>query len=202
MNLDDALARSAPPVAPRSPELQSELSDLVLATEAAARRPRRRFRMGTISLVVTAALGLGTTGAMAGGAIPTLSWLPWVTPSKTHCELTFEVRPSSNNEGEPKSRTYSAAEYAHGAEVARAFLDSYDYSGIEQETAIREYQVEEEAAHAAQLDPAERPPRASGSTLETLAVGRRVAEDLRAHLESQGIPMETVMFIQGWRCER
>jgi hypothetical protein len=200
MNLDDLLDQSAPPVSQRTPALRSELNDLVLTTEAAA-RPRRFLRTASVSLVAIAALGCGTTAAMASGIIPTPSWIPWVTTSQTNCEMYFVVE-AAGLAGEPKTRTYSVAEGEHAARVANDFLASFDYTTIDKAAVIREYQAREDEAIAALPDPAERPPRTTGSELEIAAVGAQVAKELRAHLESQGIPMETVLFMQGWRCER
>lgn len=197
MDLDDLLDQSAPPVSQRTTELQNDLNDLVLTTEAVA-RPRRGRRIAAVSLVAIATAGFGTTAA---GITPMPSWMPFVTSAQTHCEVSYVVEPSSPGNGEPQSWDFPEAEAAHAAKVATAFLAQFDYAGIDKDAAIRRLQATEEAIIAAQSDPAERQPRSTGSHLEVQAVSWQVWTELRDHLESQGISPDAVQFNYRSRCD-
>lgn len=200
MNLDELLRESGPPVSPRTEALHDELNAVVLASEAAARPRRRGWRIGVASVVASAALVFGT----AAGVIPAPEWLPWVTKSGNQCQMYFTVQPTvlpnGQTAGEPLTRAYTPAESAHAVAVAQAFLASYDFAGIDEAAAIREWQRKEDKAIAAQPDPAERQPRLTGDDLSIMAVGDVVWHDVRHHLEEQGIPTELVLSEQGWRC--
>ncbi|MQW77185.1 hypothetical protein GHK92_15025 [Nocardioides sp. dk4132] len=90
MNLDDLLARSAPMVTPRSPELDEDLRAMTRASGPRSRM-RRPMRLTVAAGIAAGVLGLGTVGAAAvinNGVL----WFT-STSSGDSCEMEFAVQP-------------------------------------------------------------------------------------------------------------
>lgn len=102
--------------------------------------------------------------------------------------------------GEPKSRGHSEAEKKATVAEATRFLDSFDYSSIDQAAAIRKRQREDDAQIAAQPDPAERPPRLTGDDLALSAVSAVVWDRLEAHLIAKGLEPYAATFMSSYDC--
>lgn len=96
MSLDDLLARTAPPTAPRTAALCRELDSMVLGTQPPARRSRR---IGIAAAVAGTFLSTGTVAAAAAGLISPPAWVPWGTESGRACEMEFSVVPASADGG-------------------------------------------------------------------------------------------------------
>jgi|GEM_PF-2938322 len=199
MDLDELLRRSAPPTARRSAGLDRAVDQLMVATEAQARSPRRLRRFGLVAATATGIIGLGTAGAVAAGLVP--GWVPWATENGRSCEMQFIAQPRGDD-GEPAAVDYSAADQRRAADEARRFLAGFDYHSIDKARAIAQWQRSEDAAIAATV-PGEQQPRLDGADLELNAVGRVVWLRLQAHLEAEGFtrPADAVGFAQAWRCE-
>lgn len=198
MDLDDLLDRSAAVVSPRTPELRQELQTLLANAERAARPGRRRLRALSVAGATVGALTLGTATAMAAGLVPTPAWVPWTTGTGSACHMEFIVT-KAGPDGPPLSRTYPEAEKQHAVQVAQAFLARLDYTTIDKDAAIRDFQRGEDAAiaHAAL---GEQQPRLHGDDLEITAVGQVVWQRLDRYLNEQHIPSELVFPSQAWRC--
>lgn len=201
MNIDDLLDHSAPPLVRRDAELADELLALVAATEGAVRPRRRRLRLALGSVAAVAVVGIGTTGAMAAGFVPTPTWVPWTTSAGETCELEFGVRAAGDGYGEPLSREYSHAESHEAVRVATEFLHDYDYEAIDEAEAIVRWQAIEDEVIAAEPDPEERQPRDTGQDLRIQAVSNSVWTDLREHFAEHDIPIELIAGGMGWTCD-
>lgn len=199
MDLDELLRQAAPRTAPRTDELQRELRVLVREAESTARPQRRTVRATLVGVVTAGAVGLGTATAMATGVVPTPAWIPWTTGSGSTCEMQFTARPLDT--GAPSARRHTDAERRQAVDEANRFLASFDYSSIDEEQAIREFQAEEDAVIESQPDPEERQPRLTGDDLVLTAVGSEVWDALEVHLASRGIDTELVGYGQTWKCE-
>ncbi|WP_104106208.1 hypothetical protein [Nocardioides sp. 616] len=192
MDLDDLLARAAPPLAARTPALDDDLRGLVRESEPPARSPRR-LRLAVSAGVAASVLGLGVAGAavaMNQGAL----WFT-TTSSGDACEMEFDVQPVGPQDaasGEPatilQGRTAwpSPAEQEQVAEEARAYLSSYDFDAVDREAAMKEYDAEQRRI-IARAAPGEAQPSLIGDDLEMHAVWRGVLQDLGAHLEGLGM---------------
>lgn len=197
MDLDDLLARSAPPPTPRSAELDWALARLVADAEKCVRNPRRR-RIGLVASGAVALIGVGTAGAMASGLLSVT--VPWSTGEGQSCSMKFTAAPRGAD-GEAPSTAYSTADQRAAAQSATTFLSSIDYSSIDTDEAIEQWQRAEDAASA--TEPAgEQQPRLTGDDLEISAVGRVVWQQVEAHLRAEGYatPADAVSFNQGWAC--
>lgn len=203
MNLDHLLDSSAPSTAPRTAELDRELHRMVLDAESAARPVKRSLRIGLAGALATVVFGAGTAGAMAVGLVPTPKWVPWTTLSGSHCAIEFTVNPvieGRPGDGDPRQHGHSEADKQAAVAEANRFLKSFDYSSIDQAAVIRKYQKEEDAAIAAQSDPAERPPRATGDDLALTAVGAEIWHRLDAHLTAKNLEPSALTYMTGYRC--
>ena len=202
MDIDDLLARSAPPRAERTPELREALRLLAVDVESQSRTPRR-VRRGTLLAGATAAiLGLGAAGAAAGDFLP--RWVPWTTDQGSTCTIQFRVKPFLTPEehleyphfGEDEYPAFDVSEdeYPHlsqgkveAIQEALRFLATFDVDSIDYAQAIRDYQREEDAAIAS-MPPAEQQPRLTGDDLSEAAVHYEVSKELADHLASMGLP--------------
>lgn len=198
MDLDELLDLAAPPTARRTDGLQRELRLLVREAESRARPQRRRLRAALVGVAAAGAVGLGTATAMAAGVVPTPGWVPWTTDSGSTCEMQFTARPL--DAGAHSKQRHTDAERRRAVDEANRFLASFDYSSIDEEQAISEFQTEEDAVIRSQPDPEERQPRLTGDDLALTAVGFEVWDALEAHLTSRGIDPELVGYGQGWKC--
>jgi hypothetical protein len=188
MDLDDLLDRSAPPTAPRTATLERELHRMVLEAEPAAGRPvRRALRRVVVGGLATAALGVGTGGAMAVGLVPAPDWVPWTPPSGRTCVFQFTVSPVDETSGEPAAGGHTEQDKRLAVAEANRFLGAFDYSSIDEHAAVRRYQAAEDAVIASQPDPSERQPRLTGDDLVISAINREVVQRLHAHLRAKGL---------------
>jgi hypothetical protein len=205
MDLDELLDNSAPPIAPRTADLERELHQLVLDAGSAARPRRRGLRIGIAGGLATVVIGAGSVGGMASGLVPTPSWVPWTTPSGSHCTMEFTVSPQEvlpPGEGEPLAHGHTEAQKRAAVAEAQRFLKSFDYTTIDQAAAIRKFQKDEAAANAMQADPAERSPRLTGDDLAIAAVGSEVWQRLKADLIAKQLQPYAVDFMSGNRCDQ
>lgn len=198
MDLDELLDRSAPATATRTATLQNELQRMVANAEAATRPRRNGLKAGLVSVMAAGVFSVGTAGAMAAGIVATPSWIPWATDSGSSCAMQFTA--SAAGPDEEHGRPYTEAEQQRAVTEANRFLASFDYSSINEADAIRAWKEAEDAAVAGQPDPDERQPRLSGDDLAITAVRHQVWNRLAADLTAHGIPTDTVVFAQGWRC--
>jgi hypothetical protein len=192
MDLDDLLTRAAPAVVPRSAELDAELRALVRAAEP---RPAPRRRRLVVAGAVTAAL-LGGGVAAATGAVPLPGgWLH--TPSGSDCRIELYAEPTSVLDG----KTYPAEETGPAVAAAQKWLADVDLDAVDQDQAVRDWQVAEAAARASQPDPDERQPKLHGDDLQTQALGYAVGQRLTAYLRAQGLDPLAVDLTMGSRCD-
>jgi hypothetical protein len=198
MDLDELLAAAAPPTARRTVDLELELRRLVREVEPTARPQRRRVRAALVGLATAATVALGTATAMAAGVVPTPGWLPWTTGTGSTCEMQFTARPLFG--GATPGRRYTHAERREAVDEANRFLASFDYASVDEQSAIEEFQAEEDVAINGQPDPNERQPRLTGDDLAITAVGFEVWDALEDHLRSRGLDPTLVGYGQGWKC--
>lgn len=194
MDIDDLLARSAPPVAPRTTQLRDDLRALVRESEPPPRRARRRISRTAVGAgIVTGVLSLGVVGAAAvinDGAL----WFT-TTSAGDACEMEFSVEPVGPEDaasGEPamimagRTSWPSAAEQKTTAAEARKFLAGFDYDAVDRAAAVRRFDVEQRRIIAA-APSGEAPPLLTGNDLETTAVRSVVFDALSAHLKAKGL---------------
>ena len=202
MDLDRLLDSSAPPIAPRTAVLESELHRLILDAEAAARPARRGLRIGLAGALATVVIGAGTAGAMAAGLVPTPQWVPWTTPAGSQCGFDITVSPViklAPGDGDPRQHGHSEAEKQAAVAEANRFLKSFDYSSIDQAAAIRKFQKGEDAAIAAE-PPGERQPRMTGDDLALMAVAAEIWDRLEADLTAKNLEPYALTYIPAYRC--
>ncbi|MEU4195238.1 hypothetical protein AB0E69_25290 [Kribbella sp. NPDC026611] len=205
MELDDLLGKSAPPLTPRTAALEHDLHRMVVDAEAAARPRRRRLRAGAIGGLATTAIAIGTGAAMATGLVPTPTWVPWTTPSGSQCRIQVTVSPVVDErpgDGEPLAHGHSEADKQAALNEANRFLNSFDYSSIDQAAAIRKFQKAEDAANAGEPDPAERQPRITGDDLALSAVGSEIWHRLAADLTDKHLEPYALSYVVGYGCGR
>jgi len=201
MDLNDLLNRSAPPVAPRSPELTKQLDDLVVGAEATARSAGRRYRATLVSALTVGVLGAGTVGAMATGVVSTPGWVPWTTEAGATCELEFHAVPDLGPGAVSPTRTYTADEERQAVAEANRFLDEFDYGSIDVDEAIEKWgEAEGGTSVSGDPDAIRRNDAMKQDTLELGSVGREVEARLAKHLDEKGLPSGAVAVEQGWRC--
>lgn len=189
MDLDELLSRSAPPLTPRTPQLERELHHLVAASEAAQARRRWPIRTALVSGALAGTLGLGAV-ASATGVLP--GWPSFSTSSGQTCEIALSASALEPGDGEPVAASFRAAERQETLAAARAFLADFDYDSVDRRQAIASWQAEESRVRAAQTDPAERQPRLTGDDLEVTAVSRSVITDLDAALAAKGLDIRAI----------
>lgn len=188
--LDERLRQATPPVSVRTPAMRRELDALVVAATPVERRRRRMTRASLVGATAVGALGVGTAAA-AAGLIPGWSVL---TSSGQTCQV--EVIPAAPHagDGEPGAE-FDATERAEAVAAARSFLRGFDYGSINREAAISRWQAAEDAAVAAQPDPAERQPGLAGDDLEVTALTYEVTTSLRNYLSSRGLDIRAVSLV-------
>lgn len=203
MDIDNLLARSAPPVAPRTGQLKDDLRALVRESEPARRAHRRISRTAVGAGIVTGVLSLGVVGAAAvinDGA-------PWFTTTSAGnpCEMEFSVEPVGPEDapnGEPAmimaGRTHwpSAAEQKTTVAEARQFLAGFNYDAIDRVAAARRFDVDQRRIISA-APTGEAQPLLTGNDLETTAVGGVVFDALSAHLRAKGLSPYAVVTATG-----
>lgn len=193
MDIDDLLARSAPPVAARTTALAEDLHALVRESEPSRRAGRRFSRTALGTGIVAGVLSLGAVGAAAVINDGTL-WFT-TTSSGDACEMEFTVDPVGPEHaasGEParimagRTTWPSAAEQEATAAEARRFLDEFDFEVLDRAAAVRRFDAEQRRIIAA-APPGEAQPLLTGDELETTAVGFAVIDSLVAHLKAEGL---------------
>lgn len=181
-SLDKLLSASAPPVTPRTPELERELARLAVEAETAVVPIRSRLR-GRIALSALAALsvvGFGTA-ASAAGIVPAPPWAPWYDdPATTHnqttssgaeCEVRYGAK-AIRDQSHPVGESDRAAALA----AAKDFLRDFDFATIDVGEAV-------ERVPSTAVDPG-----AAADEVETFAVQLALQERLDAELTRQGLP--------------
>lgn len=203
MDIDDLLSHSAPPSADRTPEFREALRLLAADAESQSRAPRRPRRVALLIGASAAIVGLGTAGATAAGFIP--SWVPWATSEGSTCTIQFVAKPTSTS-AEPLQPAVRAA----AVDEANRFLATFDLASIDEARAIREFQLQEDAAIASlpsvEQEPRikdEQQPRLTGDDLAVNAMLLEVSQALDAQLASKGLPTggRAVTAGMAWRCE-
>lgn len=185
--LDQRLREATPPVSARTPELRRELDALVVAATPVQRRQRRMTRASLVAATAVGVLGVGTAVA-AAGLIPGWSVL---TGSGQTCQVHLIAAGAQAGDGEPNA-TFEATERAEAVAAARIFLEGFDYDSIDRDAAISRWQAAEDAAIAAQPDPAERQPALNGDDLEVTALTYEVTTRLGNHLAARGLDIRAV----------
>lgn len=197
MDIDDLLARSAPPSAERTPALKEALRLLAADAESQARPPRRTRRtllVGTTSALVV----LGATGATAAGFMP--GWVPWTTGEGSSCTMQFAAKPYWTD-GDSLETEHST-ENAAAVDEANRFLATFDLDSIDEAQAIKDFQREEDAVIAS-MPQSEQAPLMTGDDLALNAVWLKVSRALDADLAALGLPTidEAVGVSMTWECE-
>ena len=203
MDIDDLLARSAPPIAPRTAELRDDLRALVRECEPPRRARRRVSRTVVGSGVAAGVLGLGMVGAAAvindGGL-----WFT-TTSAGDACEMEFSVEPvgpQNAANGDPamimagRTSWPSAAEQKTTATEARKFLARFDYGAVDRAAAVRRFDIEQRRI-VATAPHGEAQPLLTGNDLETAAVGSVVSDALSTHLKARGLSPYAVITLTG-----
>lgn len=203
MDIDDLLAQSAPPSAARTPDFREALRVLAADAESQSRTPRRPRRVALLIGTSAAIVGLGAAGATAAGFIP--GWVPWATSEGSDCSIQLVAKPTSKST-EPLQPAVRAA----AVDEANRFLATFDLDSIDEARAIREFQLQEDAAIASLPSVEQNPriedeqqPRLTGDDLAVNAVLSEVGQALEAHLASKGLPTggRAVSAGMAWRCE-
>jgi hypothetical protein len=198
MDLDELLDTSAPSVTTHTRELRCELDSLAAACEQAHARRSRPVRIAIVGAAFAGVLGLGAV-ASAAGVLP--GWPSFSTSSVQTCEIAIYADPLEPGDGEqPIAASFSAAEREQSLTAARRYLENFDYGSVDRLTAIAWWKSEEDAARAAQSDPAERQPRLTGDELEVTAVSHWVVDQLGAHLAAQGLDVRAINVWIGDTC--
>jgi hypothetical protein len=190
VDLDELLSASAPSLAPRTPQLERELNDLVTAAEAAQSQRRWPIRVALVSGAVAGAVALGAV-ASATGVLP--GWPSFSTTSGQTCKIILSASALEPGEGEPVAASFSTAERRRTLTAAQSFLADFDYESVDRRRAIARWQAVESDVRAAQSDPAERQPRLTGDDLEVTAVSRSVLADLDTYLAGRGLDIRAIM---------
>lgn len=191
MDLDQMLDEAAPQVVARTPDLQQELRDLVVASEPAPRR-RRSVRLAMAAGIAAGAVGVGAV-ASAAGILP--GWTMLTTSSGQTCEVEVSADLLTPGDGEPISATFTRVEQEETLAAARAFLEDFDYASIDRQEAITAWQAAEDKVRAAEPDPEERQERLTGDDLEVVSVKWTVIQRMRATLAAQGHDMRAVSVV-------
>lgn len=188
--LDQRLWEATPPVSARTPEIRRELDALVVAATPVQRRRRRMTRASLVAATAVGAMGVGTAAA-AAGLIPGWSVL---TGSGQTCQVHVIAAAAQAGDGGPNA-TFDATERAEAVGAARIFLEGFDYDSIDRDAAISRWQAAEDAAIAAQPDPAERQPALNGDDLEVTALTYEVTTRLGNHLAARGLDIRAVNLV-------
>ena len=188
--LDERLREAMPPVSARTPELRREIDALVGSAMPAQRRTFAMTRASLVAAATVGALGMGTAAA-AVGLLPGWSLL---TGSGQTCQIEVHAGVGAPGDGEPGA-DFDATERAEAVAAARTFLQGFDFDSINRSDAIARWQAAEEAAVAAQPDPAERQPGLSGDDLEVTALTYEVTQRLEDHLSAAGLDIRAVNLV-------
>lgn len=190
MDLDQLLNEATPPVAPRTVDLERDLHELVIGTEAAQAKRRRPARVVLAGGAVAGVLGLGAA-ASAAGVLP--GWPSFSTSSGQSCAIEISVQKLHPGDGEPNNTPrFSAEEQDRTLAAAHKYLGHFDYQALDRGRAITWWRAQERKARAAQPDPRERQPRLRGDDLEVTAVSTWVIDHLRTDLANQGLDIRAV----------
>lgn len=199
MDLDETLNAAAPPLAPRTPQLRTELHSLVTRSNAAATRSNKRLKVGVTSiLALTAGFG-GYTVAAANGLVPPV--FGWGSNTGAQCVMDVEFYAHDDMGGEQMSRNWPYPIQIATRDAANTFAATYDFSGIDMDQAVQDFRDSEHKVIQEQPDPNERQPYAETEQAEHLGVLDVFYDDLREHLENKNLPMETIVSASGWNCE-
>ena len=208
MDLDSLLGASAPDVAPRSPALHEELLSLAEAAETSVRPRRRRRRIVIVGGAVAAVLG-GTVATTA--AVAPSSWTSWTStqsaptsaaPQTCRMHIVIEKAGPDVGNGAPNMwpSPFDAARRDRIVADAQAFVDAFDYAGIDRSAAIRSWRADEATAIALQeAHPASKPgeapdapqPQLTGDELVSTAITHWVLGKLDQHLTTEGYDMSS-----------
>ncbi len=179
--LESLLNASAPPVVARTPELERELSLLVVESEAAhAPRRSRRTRLLTGAGLALGAVVLGS-GASAAGVVSAPRWAPWYdNPDAAHTQRvstgeTCEVRYAAKAI-EAADVPATDAERAAALAAGQEFLRGLDVDSIDVDRAVARVPRTALAGDESRAE------------VETFAVQLAAQERLDRELERRGLP--------------
>jgi hypothetical protein len=203
MDLDDLLAKAAPPVSPRTVQMTEDLHALAQAGEPRKRAGRTTKRTVVGAGMAVGVLGLGVVGAAAAMNDGTL-WFTTTSAGDT-CEMEFSVAPVGPQDaasGEPdaimegRASWPSTSEQNETASEARRFLRTYDYDSVDRAAAVRAFDVEQRRI-IAKAPPGEAQPLLTGNDLETSAVRAAVFDALSRHLRAEGLSPDAIVTSTG-----
>lgn len=205
-DLDELLTAAAPQVAPRTPELQRALDDLVVTAEAQARpQPRLpRRRLGIAALVAVGLIGAGAAAHAAGillprhpeggwEAHPVAKTLDVTLPNGETCQATYMISPRETEAYQHNQQEWDdmwAAATTYLATVDAFSLDKEEY----RDRLRREGQVARKRLVQA-VGPDEVGPPPTEADVIVGAPGAELMERLQEELVRQGFP--TDMLVMG-----
>ncbi|HMR50411.1 MAG TPA: hypothetical protein PKE40_14375 [Arachnia sp.] len=198
MDLDERLALSAPPTTKRTYELHTGIAALVSDTEAKQRpRPRSRRIAATVvaSLLITVG-GVAVAGANGLIAPP----FDWSGESGRSCTSQLTWFTFNETGGETMSRDWPDEIQQQTKHAAMVFTSGYDFSAIDRAQAVEEFRAEEKRI-IDNAPPGEAQPRMTTEEAELSSVYGAYFDELRAYLDGQGLPMETITPNIAYTCE-
>lgn len=192
-SFDSLLDASAPPVTPRTPELERELTAMISEAEAVAApaRSRVRRRMLIGGLATIGVLGVGAV-ANAGGLLP---WFD--NPANQHTQVissgdSCDVHYGVKGIKDPKHPVDDASRAAALA-AGEAFVEDFDFSTIDVDEAVKKLPPR------ATVD-SERGPAETVAEHETFAVDAELQRRLDDHLASLKLPVGAVAISMATSC--
>jgi hypothetical protein len=205
MDLDALLKHAAPPVSTHTRALQTELDALVLSTQehAIGRRPVG-VRVGIAAAAAAFGVVGATAAASAAGVGPGFDWVPWHTQGGSTCEFRTTAMAEYLGAASGPSAGPGSSPVDQAVAAAQDYLDRFDYSSIDVDRAVREY--DEQAARPGTAEGVDQPqlgdPGISRDELELIAVNSYVGGFVDNHLEDLGLSPRGVLYGTDIRCDQ